>query len=107
MFCFRRLYYNLTLNIATCFDPQEIIIREPNQSNITKNHIRHFYTHQISQFYTHGCIKLANLFFAVLFWFGSLMMTPFGTKHVGIFSIKLQNKYLEQYCAFCWLSVAN
>ena len=29
----RYLYYNITLNIPTCFDPQGLIIREPNQSN--------------------------------------------------------------------------
>ena len=28
----RYLYYNITLNIPTCFDPQGIIVRESNQS---------------------------------------------------------------------------
>jgi hypothetical protein len=31
------LYHNITLNIPTCFDPQEIIIRESNQSNTAQN----------------------------------------------------------------------
>ena len=30
----RSLYYNITLNIPTCFGPQQTIIRESNQSNI-------------------------------------------------------------------------
>jgi hypothetical protein len=29
------LYHNITLSTATCFDPQGIIFREQNQSNIT------------------------------------------------------------------------
>ena len=40
----RYLYYNITLNVPTCFEPQRIIIREPNQSNTTQNQISHFYT---------------------------------------------------------------
>ena len=27
------IYYNITLGIPTCFDPQGTTIREPNQSN--------------------------------------------------------------------------
>jgi hypothetical protein len=71
IFCFRYLYYNLTLNIATCFD-SEGIIRETNQSDTAKkNKIRHFYTHQISHCYIHWCIKVATLVFCrnTLVWY--------------------------------------
>jgi len=40
----RFLYYNITLNIATCFGPQGTIIRESNQSNTAKNQISRFCT---------------------------------------------------------------
>ena len=33
----RYLHYNITLNTATCFDPQGIIFRESHQSNTAQN----------------------------------------------------------------------
>jgi len=33
----RYLYYNITLNIPTCFGPQGTIMREPNQSSAATN----------------------------------------------------------------------
>jgi len=65
----------MTLNILTCFDAEWIITREPNQSNITKTKLGTFT-------YNWHSVKGSVL----LIWFGSLMIIPCGSKHIGIFS---------------------
>jgi len=40
----RYLYYNVTLNITTCFGPKGTVSRESNQSNAAQDQISHFYT---------------------------------------------------------------
>ena len=40
----RYLYFNIALNIATCFDPQRTNIRESNQSTAAHKQISNFFT---------------------------------------------------------------
>jgi len=37
---FRCFYYNITLDVTTCFDPQGTIIRESNEGNTAYNQIK-------------------------------------------------------------------
>jgi hypothetical protein len=91
----RCLCWNISLNIPTCFDPQGIITREPNQIRNTDS----FTPCQL-------CVKVAYLVFVVLLWFGSLVMIYSASKHVGIYSVIIWIS--KEHCsAFCWLSVAK
>jgi len=105
------LYYNITLNIPTCFDPQVVIFRKTNKSNMVKNKISQLYTQLVS------CKRVRLLKLRYFFKEYFINILDLDVQYIGgnLCTETCRNTQSdiilqitkEQYCAFCWLIVAK
>ena len=104
------LYYNITLNISTCFDPQVTILRELNQNKkheknlVTFIHIWSFDSFTQCQL----CIKMANLGLCHIDFVsfpdnGPLRIETWRNIQCDI-TIQISK---DKFCAFSWFIVVN